>query len=84
MKIKNVGVFLGGIIVLIIGLFIVIFDLPQIQFFENMNEESYFLLGNEQKEMHQRLQIEFFIGIVISVLGIVFIIFSLIKKTNKI
>ena len=80
MEIKNVTLFFIGIAVLILGIFIIIFDYPQIQFFENMNLESYFLLDEEKKSMHQRLIIEFSIGIGILGLGISLLIVSFLKR----
>jgi len=80
MEIKNVTLFFIGITVLILGVFIIIFDYPQIQFFENMNLESYFLLDEEKKSMHQRLIIEFSIGIGILGLGISLLIVSFLKR----
>lgn len=83
MKIRNVSLFFIGIIVLILGFFIVIFDYPQIKFFENMDSESYFLLDDDKKKIHQRLIIEFSIGIGISVLGVSLLILSFLKKIEK-
>jgi len=80
MEIKNVTLFFIGITVLILGIFIIIFDYPQIQFFENMNLESYFLLDEEKKNIHQRLIIEFSIGIGILCLGISLLIVSFLKR----
>jgi divalent metal cation (Fe/Co/Zn/Cd) transporter len=83
LKIKNVGSFFIGVIILIVGTFIVIFDYPQIQYLENFEAESYYLLDEEKKNIHQRLRIEFSIGIMILVSGIVLCIFSLVKKTKR-
>lgn len=62
---------------------IVIFDYPQIQYLENFEAKSYYLLDEEKKNIHQRLRIEFSIGIMILVIGIVLCIFSLVKKTKR-
>ena len=83
MEIKNVGLFFIGLIILIVGTFIVIFDYPQIQYFENIEDESYFLLENDKKEIHQRLKVEILIGIMILIGGFVLIVFSLVKKSNS-
>ena len=82
-EIRNVGGFFVGIIILIVGIFIVIFDYPQIQYFENLESESYYLLEEEQKNIYERLKIEFSIGIAILVIGSVLCIFSLIRAPNK-
>ena len=83
MEIKNVGLFFIGLIILIVGIFIVIFDYPQIQYFENFEEGSNFLLDEENKNILQRLKIEFSIGIIILVISIVLLIYSIIKKSSK-
>jgi hypothetical protein len=66
-----------------IGIFIVIFDYPQIQYFENFEVDSDFLLDEGKKNFHQVLKIEFSIGVTFLVIGIVVCIFSLIMKTRK-
>ena len=66
-----------------IGIFIVIFDYPQIQYFENFKVDSDFLLDEGKKNFHQVLKIEFSIGVTFLVIGIVVCIFSLIMKTRK-
>ena len=81
MEIKNVSLFFIGLIILIVGTFIVIFDYPQIHYFENIEDESYLLLENDKKDIHQRLKLEILIGIMILIGGFVLIVFSLVKKT---
>jgi len=66
-----------------IGIFIVIYDYPQIKYFDNFEFDSYLLLDEDKKNIHQRLKIEFSIGITFLLFGIGLIIFSLIKKTNE-
>lgn len=83
LEIKNVGWFFIGLIILIIGIFIVVFDYPQIQYFDNLKEETYYLLEEEEKDIHQRLKIEFSIGIIIIVVGIVLCGISFFRKTLK-
>lgn len=63
MEIKNITLFFTGIAVFLLGTFVVIFDYPQIQYFEALETESYYLLEQEKKDIHQRLIIEFSIGI---------------------
>ena len=63
MEIKNITLFFTGIAVFLLGTFVVIFDYPQIQYFEALEAESYYLLEQEKKDIHQRLIIEFSIGI---------------------
>ena len=80
MLIKNATMFFIGIIILIFGVLVIIFDYPQIQYFENMQQESYNLLDSEKKSIHQRLVIEYTIGIGVSGLGISLLIVSFLKR----
>ena len=77
------GLFFIGVIILIVGTFIVIFDYPQIQYLENFEAESYYLLDEEKKNIHQRLRIEFSIRIMNLIIWIVLFIFSSVKKTKR-
>lgn len=79
-EIRNQTLFFSGIIVLILGMLIIIFDYPQIQFLENMDSESYYLLDEEKKEIHQRMIIEFFAGMGIFVAGIVLLAVSFLRR----
>jgi len=72
-----------GIIIFMIGIFIVIYDYPQIKYFDNFEFDSYLLLDEDKKNIHQRLKIEFSIGITFLLSGIGLIIFPLIKKTKE-
>ena len=82
-QIKNPPVFFVGIIVLIVGIFIVIFDYPQIQYFENLESEAFLLLESEKQSIYERLKIEFSIGVVLLVIGIALSVISLVKKSIK-
>ena len=75
--------FFMGIVIFMIGIFIVIYDYPQIKYFDNFEFDSYLLLDEDKKNIHQRLKIEFSIGITFLLSGIGLIIFSLIKKTKE-
>jgi len=83
LEIKNVSLFFIGLIILIVGIFIVIFDYPQIQYFENLQSEIYLLLEEENKNIHQRLKIEFSIGLLLSIIGISFMIYSFLQKAKN-
>ena len=72
-----------GLMIFMIGIFIVIYDYPQIKYFDNFEFDSYLLLDEDKKNIHQRLKIEFSIGITFLLSGIGLIIFSLIKKTKE-
>jgi divalent metal cation (Fe/Co/Zn/Cd) transporter len=82
LEIKNVSYFFMGIMIFMIGIFIVIYDYPQIKYFDNFEFDSYLLLDEDKKNIHQRLKIEFSIGLTFLLSGIGLIIFSLIKKTK--
>ena len=82
-NIQNSTWFFIGIILLILGSFVTIFDYPQIQYFENMDSKMYSTLESEQKEIHNRLKIEFSIGIVILLTGGGFFILSVFKNSSK-
>ncbi|MCV0392874.1 MAG: hypothetical protein K5790_06210 [Nitrosopumilus sp.] len=80
MEIKNVTLFFIGIVFLILGSLIIIFDYPQIQFFENMELPTYNLLDANSKQIHQRLTIEYYIGVIFFGLGILSLIVSFLKR----
>ena len=80
MEIKNAPLLFIGITILILGAFIMIFDYPQIQFFENMSNESYRFLDEEDKGIHERLKIEFSIGIGIFGIGVGLLVISFLKR----
>ncbi len=72
-----------GLMIFMIGIFIVIYDYHQIKYFDNFEFDSYLLLDEDKKNIHQRLKIEFSIGITFLLSGMGLIIFSLIKKTKQ-
>ena len=82
-NIQNPTWFFIGIILLILGSFVTIFDYPQIQYFENMNSEMYTTLESEQKEIHNRLIIEFSIEIVILLAGGALFAMSFFRNSKK-
>lgn len=83
MEIKNTALFLTGVIVLVLGMFVIVFDYPQIQYFEQMPPEAYYLLDPGKKDIHQRLLVEISIGAVVLSLGAGAVIFSLVKKNLR-
>tara|TARA_Y100000590_G_scaffold360190_1_gene416354 strand:- start:796 stop:1053 length:258 start_codon:yes stop_codon:yes gene_type:complete len=83
LKILNASWFFIGIILLILGSFITVFDYPQIQYFENMDSERYVSLESETKEIHNRLKIEFSIGVTILLAGGIFFVLSILRNPSK-
>ncbi len=81
--IQNPTWFFIGIILLILGSFIILFDYPQIQYFDKIESEMYTTLESEQKEIHNRLKIEFSIGIVILLGGMVLFVTSFFRNSKK-
>ena len=81
--IQNPTWFFIGIILLILGSFIVLFDYPQIQYFDKIEPEMYATLESEQKEIHNRLKIEFSIGIVILLAGMALFVTSFFRNSKK-
>jgi len=83
LNIQNSTWFFIGIILLILGSFVTIFDYPQIQYFENMDSKMYATLESEQKEIHNRLIIEFSIGLVILLAGGALFTMSFFRNSKK-
>ena len=81
--IQNPTWFFIGIILLILGSFIMLFDYPQIQYFDKIEPEMYATLESEQKEIHNRLKIEFSIGIVILLAGMALFVTSFFRSSKK-
>ncbi len=80
MEIKNQTLFFVGIIVLILGTLIIIFDYPQLQILDNLDSESYYMLDEEKKNIHQRMKIEITVGIGLVVTGIGLLAVSFSKR----
>jgi len=75
LEIKDTRLFFIGIIILIIGLFVVIFDYSQLQLLEND-----YSLTSKEKEILFKMQIEFLIGNILLISGISMTIISIFKK----
>ena len=83
LEIKNIQWFFVSLILLIMGSFIVIFDYPQIQFFDNLDDQSYYFLDEEKKNIHQRLKIEFSVGVVFVLSGLILSLISIFWNFKK-
>ncbi|KEQ56830.1 Neurensin domain containing protein [Marine Group I thaumarchaeote SCGC RSA3] len=80
MEIKNQTLFFVGMIILILGILIIIFDYPQLQLLDNMDSESYYMLDEEKKNIHQRMKIEITVGAGLFVAGIGLLAVSFLKR----
>ena len=80
MEIKNQTLLFVGIIVLILGTLIIIFDYPQLQVLDNLDSESYYMLDEEKKNIHQRMKIEITVGTGLLAVGIGLIAVSFSKR----
>ena len=69
-----------GLIILILGSFVIVFDYPQIQYFNNLENENRITLEIEQKVIFQKIMVEFTIGIILFVCGISLMIISILKR----
>ena len=65
---------------MILGSFIIIFDYPQIEYFNYLENEIFQTLENNKKEIYQKILVEFSIGIMLFGLGIILILISILKR----
>ena len=65
---------------MILGTFIIVYDYPQIEYFNNLEKETFQILENNKKEIYQKIFIEFSIGIILFGLGIMLILISVFKR----
>ena len=80
MEIRNQKKFLVGLVIMILGTFIIVYDYPQIEYFNNLEKETFQILENNKKEIYQKILIEFSIGIILLGLGIILILISILKR----
>ncbi|WP_156416065.1 hypothetical protein [Nitrosopumilus sp. Nsub] len=69
-----------GLIILILGSFVIVFDYPQIEYFNYLENDNYITLETDQKEIFQKILVEFTIGVILFVSGISLIIISMLKR----
>lgn len=69
-----------GLIILILGSFVIVFDYPQIEYFNYLENDNYITLETDQKEIFQKILVEFTIGVIIFVSGISLIVISMLKR----
>ena len=80
MEIRNQKKFLVGLVIIILGTFIIVYDYPQIEYFNNLEKETFQILENNKKEIYQKILIEFLVGIIFFGIGIMLILISIFKR----
>jgi hypothetical protein len=79
MELNNQTLFFIGIIFVMLGSMIIIFDYPQIQFLDKVkSDQNYWQMDN--LDIHQRLKIEISVGFGFLVIGIVLFIISFLNR----
>ena len=79
MELNNQTLFFIGIIFVMLGSMIIIFDYPQIQFLDKVkSDQNYWQMDN--LDIHQRLEIEISVGFGFLVIGIVLFIISFLNR----
>lgn len=72
-----------GISITLLGLLVITYDYPQLQFFENLERSHYEQLSDELREKHGRLELEFSIGVGFVTTGLLVTAFGLLKTVSK-
>ena len=80
MEIRNQKKFLVGLIILILGAFIIVFDYPQIEYFNYLENNTSQIFEIDKKEIYQKILVEFSIGVILFGLGIMLILISMLKR----
>ena len=79
MEVKNATLLFAGIIALVLGTLIIIFDYPQLQYFESLGKESGYRLDLEKKSIHERMAVGFTVAVIITIAGIILLGMSFLK-----
>ena len=69
-----------GLIILILGSFVIVFDYPQIEYLNYLENDNSITLEKDKKEIFQKILIEFTIGVILLIIGIVLILISMLKR----
>ena len=80
MEIRNQKKFLVGLVIIILGTFIIVYDYPQIEYFNDLEKETFQILENDKREIYQKILIEFLVGIIFFGIGIMLILISIFKR----
>ena len=79
LEIRNQRKFLVGLIILILGSFVIVFDYPQIEYLNYLENDNSITLEIEQKEIFQKILIEFTIGVILLIIFVNLSFYNLIN-----
>ena len=65
---------------MILGAFIIVFDYPQIEYFNYLENNTSQIFEIDKKEIYQKILVEFSIGVILFGLGIMLILISMLKR----
>ena len=65
---------------MILGAFIIVFDYPQIEYFNYLENDTSQIFETDKKEIYQKILVEFSIGVILFGVGIMLILISMLKK----
>ena len=65
---------------MILGSFIIVFDYPQIEYFNYLENDTSQIFETDKKEIYQKILVEFSIGVILFGVGIMLILISMLKK----
>ena len=65
---------------MILGAFIIVFDYPQIEYFNYLENNTSQIFETDKKEIYQKILFEFSIGVILFGLGIMLILISMLKR----
>ena len=65
---------------MILGAFVIVFDYPQIEYFNYLENETSQIFETDKKEIYQKILVEFSIGVILFGLGIMLILISMLKR----
>jgi len=65
---------------MILGAFIIVFDYPQIEYFNYLENNTSQIFETDKKEIYQKILVELSIGVILFGLGIMLILISILKR----
>jgi len=69
-------IFFAGLVILIFGLLILVYDLPQIMYIQSLTSEELRMVDRAEHDKFQRIQVEFYAGIGILAAGATVVLFA--------